>query len=103
MPVEVGVRELRENLAEWLDRAQAGEDILVTERGRPKARLSVPETPWERLVREGVITPPGGKPRPLPSPVAIDGSIMPFLQWARGKGAWPGSPETDPDREPDQE
>ena len=35
--VEVGVRELRENLAEWLDRAAAGEEILVTERGKPKA------------------------------------------------------------------
>ena len=40
MAVEVGVRELRESLSEWLDRAAAGEDVIVTERGKPKVRLS---------------------------------------------------------------
>ena len=43
MRVEVGVRELRENLSDWLDRAAAGEEILVTERGKPKAMLSAAE------------------------------------------------------------
>ena len=38
----VGVREFRAGLASWLDRARAGEQIIVTERGRPVARL-VPE------------------------------------------------------------
>jgi len=35
--VKVGVRELRENLASWLDRVQAGDEVIVTERGRPVA------------------------------------------------------------------
>ena len=52
MTVEVGVRELRENLAEWLDRAAAGEDILVTERGKPKVRLTQAES---------VLGPPGAR------------------------------------------
>lgn len=38
--VEVGVRELRENLSHWLGRAAGGEDVVVTERGRPSVRLS---------------------------------------------------------------
>ena len=68
MRVEVGVRQLRENLSEWLDRAAAGEEILVTERGKPKAVLTAAETAYERMVREGRITPPtAGTSRPCPS------------------------------------
>lgn len=93
--VEVGVRELRQNLAAWLDRAAAGEEILVTERGKPKARLSSAETVLDRLEREGKITRPTGPRRPLPPPIRMTGSIMPYLEWARG-GPWPGD---DPDRD----
>jgi prevent-host-death family protein len=39
----VGVRELRQNLSKYLDRVKAGEDLIVTERGRAVARL-VPST-----------------------------------------------------------
>ena len=92
MRVKVGVRELRENLAEWLDRAAAGEEILVTERGRPKAVLSAAETAFDRLVAEGRITPPTGRPRPLPDPIRMDegATLSDFLMWSRGKAPWPG-------------
>lgn len=39
MPETVGVRELRQNLSKYLDRVRAGEDLVVTERGRVVARL----------------------------------------------------------------
>jgi prevent-host-death family protein len=39
MSEAVGVRELRQNLSRYLDRVKAGEDLVVTERGRPVARL----------------------------------------------------------------
>ena len=42
MPVTVGVREFRENLRAYLDRVKAGEEVVVTERGRPIARLTLP-------------------------------------------------------------
>lgn len=92
MRVEVGVRELRENLAEWLDRAEAGEEILVTERGRPKALLSAAESAYDRLVKEGRITPPTGPRRPLPPPVRMEdgATLSDFLMWSRGKAPWPG-------------
>jgi prevent-host-death family protein len=35
----VPVRELRQNLSRYLDRVKAGEDLTVTEHGRPVARL----------------------------------------------------------------
>ncbi len=57
---EVGIRELKKHLSEYLDRAASGEVVVVTDRGWPKARLG-PLTATERLaqgVREGWITPP---------------------------------------------
>ena len=71
MTVRVGVREFRENLSMWLDRAAAGEEIVVTERGAPKVRIEAAnaESLLARLVREGRATPPT-KPR---RPVALEG------------------------------
>ncbi|MEX0835997.1 MAG: type II toxin-antitoxin system prevent-host-death family antitoxin [Nitriliruptor sp.] len=65
--MEVGVRELKQRLSEYLDRAARGERITVTERGRPKALL-VPLAGGDHIQRgidEGWITPPteeGGLP-----------------------------------------
>jgi len=73
--VEVGVRELRENLAEWLDRAAAGEDILVTERGKPKVRLTQAESVLDRLVREGRATAPSEPHDTLPPPIRLPDGI----------------------------
>ena len=73
--VEVGVRELRENLATWLDRAAAGEDVLVTERGKPKVRLTRAESVLERLVREGRATAPSEPRGTLPPPVRLGDAI----------------------------
>ena len=36
---QVGVRELKQHLSEYLERAERGEVIQVTDRGRPKAIL----------------------------------------------------------------
>lgn len=76
MAVQIGVKELREQLAHWLDRAERGEEILVTERGRPKARLlgAEAETALDRLVRIGLVTPPQRRREPLPPPLPVEGS-----------------------------
>ncbi len=37
--MDVGVRELKQHLSEYLDRAARGEMIRVTDRGQPKAIL----------------------------------------------------------------
>ena len=37
--MRVGVRELRDRLSAYLDRARAGEQIEITDRGRPIAML----------------------------------------------------------------
>lgn len=38
--MEVGIRELRDNLSKWIAEAQKGQDIVITDRGKPAARLS---------------------------------------------------------------
>ncbi|MFN2587298.1 MAG: type II toxin-antitoxin system Phd/YefM family antitoxin [Actinomycetota bacterium] len=57
--MEVGVRELRDNLSKFIGRVKRGQDILITERGRPVARLThVDESPaLERLIAKGLVTP----------------------------------------------
>ncbi|WP_219414980.1 type II toxin-antitoxin system Phd/YefM family antitoxin [Pseudonocardia nigra] len=60
MADQVGVRELRERLSSFLDRVQRGEQIEVTERGRPVAMLvPLPESRavLAELVATGKVTP----------------------------------------------
>jgi prevent-host-death family protein len=35
----IGIAKLRASLSEWLARVKAGEEILITERGQPIARI----------------------------------------------------------------
>jgi len=49
---DVGVRELKQHLSEYLDRAQRGELVRVTDRGRPKALLG--PLPGLARIEEGV-------------------------------------------------
>ncbi len=61
MVVRVGVRDLRENLRSWLDRVKAGEEVVVTERGKAIAQLT-PLGPsrrkLEELIELGIVRPP---------------------------------------------
>ena len=56
--VEVGIRELRARLSHWIDRVQAGDEVIVTERGRPVARLSAvgARSRLEELIAQGRVT-----------------------------------------------
>jgi len=57
--VEIGVRELRDHLSRYLERVKAGEDLTVTEHGRPIARLVAPREydRWDELMARGLIRP----------------------------------------------
>ena len=64
--VTVGVRKLRENLSHYLDLVREGREVVViTERGKPVARLEGPSN-LERLVAEGLVTPAAEPKRPIP-------------------------------------
>lgn len=75
--VTVGVRELKNRLSALLRRAADGERITITDRGRPLAVLG-PAEPQEddvvaAMVREGLASWGGGKPRGSARPVKIKG------------------------------
>lgn len=55
--MDVSVTELRAHLSEWLDRARAGREVVITDRGIPVARLTPLDSAGtlERLTAEGVI------------------------------------------------
>jgi prevent-host-death family protein len=61
MSVTVGVRELRENLSAYLDRVKAGEEVVITERGKRVARIVGPSK-LDQLIAEGRVR-PARKPR----------------------------------------
>lgn len=65
--MQIGVRELKARLSEHLRRAESGEQIVVTDRGRPVAMLGPAEATvrpeWlVQMVAEGLATWSGGKP-----------------------------------------
>ena len=75
--VEVGIRELRLNLSRYVARARSGTEVIVTDHGRAVARLGPldeEEAHYQRLVREGKITPAlRPKSRTLPPPIPLEG------------------------------
>jgi prevent-host-death family protein len=62
--MDVGVRDLKARLSEYLDRAASGEVIRVTDRGVPKAVLGpLPgQVRIEQGIAEGWIRPGHGSP-----------------------------------------
>jgi prevent-host-death family protein len=67
---KVGVARLKAQLSRYLEYAKRGHDVVVTERGRPIAklvalgRLEDVDTRLQRLIRTGVVIPGTGRIRP---------------------------------------
>lgn len=69
--LDIGVRDLKQHLSAYLDRAAGGERITITERGRPKAVLG--PLPGGDHVAEGIA---GG----WITPAEHDGPLSPAPQ-----------------------
>ena len=85
MAVEVGIRELRNNLSRFLVQVREGEEIVVTDRGRAVARI-VPPTGGraiDRLLDDGLITPARAPKRTLPRPVKAKGTVSDLVSEQR--------------------
>ena len=68
--VEVGVRDLKNNLSRYLDRVRDGEEVIVTDRGRPIARLAALDHPTNRLndlIAAGLVRPAKRRGRQAPT------------------------------------
>ncbi|MEZ5377647.1 MAG: type II toxin-antitoxin system prevent-host-death family antitoxin [Acidimicrobiales bacterium] len=67
---EVGIRELKNGLSKYIDRVRAGEEVIVTDRGRPVAKLSPLDASDGRLrelVASGVVRAPSSLSRHQPA------------------------------------
>ena len=65
--VDVAVTELRAHLGQWIDAAREGNDVVITDRGIPVARIvALDSTPViNRLTEQGVISRPTRSTRPV--------------------------------------
>lgn len=76
--LRVGIRELRQDASRIIDLVKSGQSFLITEHGRPVAKLNPLQGPTlEDLIELGVITPAARKydpaiDKPLPNPGNID-------------------------------
>ena len=66
--MDVTITALRAELSAWLDRVRAGDEVVITERGVPVARLLPIDTAplIDQLTQQGVL----GKPRHSTRPAA---------------------------------
>lgn len=64
--MDVAISTLRAELSRWIERARAGEEVVVTDRGTPVARLvPIDAAPLiEDLVERGVLSRPERPHRP---------------------------------------
>lgn len=70
IPDSVGIRDLKNGLSRYLDRVKRGDEIIVTEHGKPIARLSAIDAPTDRLaalVASGAVRPPKSRQRQRPA------------------------------------
>lgn len=82
--MEVGIRELRADLSRWLKQVQAGEELLVTDRGKPIARITPANgrSKLDELIARGLATAATRRPTPetmLP-PIEAKGTVSDLVR-----------------------
>jgi prevent-host-death family protein len=83
--MEVGIRELRDDLSHHLAEVRGGLTITITDGGKPIAQL-VPvrvSTVLERLIAEGRVTPSKRRKRPAPTPIKTAGPVSDLIDEER--------------------
>ena len=83
----IGIADLKSRLSEYLAQVRSGEEIVVTDRGVPVARIVAVDTGHadiDQLVREGLATPGAGPvpddffshPRPAATGAAVSEALI---------------------------
>jgi prevent-host-death family protein len=85
--MEVGIRDFRNELSRWLDVVKGGRDVVITDRGRPVARL-IPATsskPLDRLIAMGLVRPPTARKTPASGgpKIPVKGSVSELVSELR--------------------
>lgn len=90
--MEVGVRELKQHLSQYLKKVRAGEVLTVTDRGKPVARIGPvppPNLPPSvlRAIEEGRMLYRPWRPENLPKPLKMlpgDKTLADYVSEQRG-------------------
>ncbi|MGD0622163.1 MAG: type II toxin-antitoxin system prevent-host-death family antitoxin [Thermacetogeniaceae bacterium] len=76
--MDAGIREVKNHFSEYLRRVKQGEIVVITERNVPIARLAPVQEKIQpqalNLVKEGVASWQGGKPRGAAVPPEVPGA-----------------------------
>lgn len=67
--MDVGIRDLRDNLSRYIERVRGGDELVITDRGSAVARIVPVEggRRLDRLVAEGLVTPAARRQRTRPA------------------------------------
>lgn len=87
----MGIRELKQNPSAVLAAVKAGEDVVITERGKPVARIvEIMQSPLEEMIASGEVIVPEGdfrevlrNTKPVVAPKGTP-STAERLAWSRG-------------------
>ena len=79
--MDVGVRELRDNLSRHLASVHKGHTVTVTDHGRPIARIVPIGQPrrLDTLIAEGGVTKAARRKRPAPEPLPATGTVTDLI------------------------
>ena len=73
------MRDLKNNLSRYLSQVEAGIEVVVTDRGRPIARLTsmdaVTGDKLAAMIEAGLVRPPAAKVRQRPVPLTSIGLV----------------------------
>jgi len=80
--VEVGIRELRADLSRFIKRVQEGEEIVVTDRGKPVAKITAVEgrSKLDELIAAGLVEPAKRRTDWLPEPIKAEGTVSDLIE-----------------------
>lgn len=82
----VGVRELKDQLSRYLSLVRSGAEVIVTDHGRPIARL-IPvgdrAAVLDELVARGEVSAPRRRGRSRPRPITVKGSVSELVAHQR--------------------
>lgn len=75
--MEVGVRELRDQLSRHLAQVREGRTVTVTDHGRPIARIVPVDRPtkFEQLCEQGRVQRARTRKQPAPTPLVTDATV----------------------------
>lgn len=77
----VGIAELRDSLSRYLAEVKRGNEIIVTDHGRPVARILPASTSkLEALIEEGRVTPPSNPGRYTPRPRQLGVTVSDLIE-----------------------